>query len=144
MDNKLLNQTALTKLDQENLAESISNNLLEGSVDLLEAYAKLKAMEEVVKKVKAKIEEDSINEADKYGKGQHEAYGIKFQVKEGSKRFDYSGDAEYTRLKEALKERENMLKNIPYEMVDPETGEVATPPKIKYTKSSLNILFPKE
>ena len=29
-------------------------------------------------------------------------------------------------------------------IVDPETGEVATPPKIKYTKSSLNILFAKE
>jgi hypothetical protein len=144
MDNKLVNQTALTKLDQENLAEVISNNLLEGSVDLLEAYGKLKAMEAVLSKVKAKIEEESITEADKYGKGKHSAHGFEFQVKEGSKRYDYSGDAEYTRLKEALKERENMLKNIPYEMVDPETGEVATPPKIKYTKSSLNILFPKE
>ena len=28
MDNKLVNQTALTKLDQENLAEVISKNLL--------------------------------------------------------------------------------------------------------------------
>jgi hypothetical protein len=143
MNNKLTTQSALTKTSQAELAEQISQDLLEGSVDLMEAYVKMKAMEEVLKKVKANIEPSVIDEADKYGKGEHEAYGIKFQAKEGRKTYDYSNDAEHTRLKEQLKLRENMLKNIPYEMVDPETGEVSTPPKIKYSKSSITIKFPK-
>jgi transcriptional regulator of heat shock response len=143
MNNKLTTQKAITKTSQEELAEQISQDLLEGSVDILDAYIRLKSMEEVIKKVKSKVEDEAINEAYKYGKGEHEAYGVKFQSNEGRRTFDFSGDAEYLRLKEELKEREAMLKALPYEMVDPETGEVATPPNIKYSKSSISIKFPK-
>lgn len=132
----------LTKAEQEATAVELSNFLLENS-NCLEALMKLKSYENIINSVKKSIEAEAINEADKYGKGQHEVMGVKFQVKEGSRRYDYTNDDTYNKLKAELKEREEFLKGLKKPMVDPETGELAQPPIEKYTKSSITISFPK-
>lgn len=141
--NQITKLEVLTKAQQDQVAASIAENLLDNN-NPLEAFIKLKAFEEVFKKVKSQIDEEAMKEADKYGKGQHVLNGVAFQVKNGRAVYDFSDDEEHAKLKQDLKDRETFLKSIKSPMVDPETGVLASPAKVKHAKDSISITFPKQ
>lgn len=139
---QIIKKTNLTKTEQIQTAQEIIDNLSETG-NPLEVMIKLKAFKNIVDSAIKQVEEDSITEADKYGKGEHKIMNVGFQVKDGSRRYDFTNDSTYNDLKQQLKDREAFLKGITKEMVDPETGELIQPPVINYTKESITVKFPK-
>ena len=66
------------------------------------AYAQLTALEEMIKASKERIKESALDEAERYGTKTIAAYGCEFQVKEAGVKYDYSDNAHWRDLKEAV------------------------------------------
>lgn len=131
------------KEEQQNYADQAIAEILDGEVDPIEADMRLKAMEEVIKKIRTDIRVKSciIDEAEKYGKS-FVKYGVNIAVSSRTtKDFTGCGDEVYnemTKQQEALKlqikAREAMLSTG----VNPETGEAYQPPR---TETSVFLTY---
>ena len=123
-----------------------------GEEDLLSAFIKLKALKGAVDAAVKELTGDAMNVADMYADGERVLHGVKFQVKGGTEKYDFSHDAIWKAFKDeedeaanARKKREGFLKSLEKRMVDPETGEYISPAILTgYNASSLAITFPKE
>lgn len=116
-----------------------------GEVDPLELHIKAKALTKALAELIDKTEELTREEAMKYGGKSFEAFGATIQLKEGADTPDLAEDPVLTRLKEAVKKREELLKQA-YKMkgvqvVDESTGEVIPILPPKPTKASIAISF---
>lgn len=74
----------------------------DGYMNPLLAYAQLTALEEMIKASKERIKESALDEAERYGTKTIAAYGCEFQVKEAGVKYDYSDNAHWRDLKEAV------------------------------------------
>ena len=113
--------------------------LLNGDYNPLDVEIQLKAMEEVIKQLRADadIKNAVIAEAEKYGKS-FEHRGCKISIREGGVKYDYAGtqdsewallEAEAKEIAEKKKAREKFLQALPPEgTVSPVTGEQIFPP----------------
>ena len=90
----------------------VNEKALNGELNPLESYIELKSIESCLKDVLKGLQEDAINEAEKYGKGEHEAYGAKFNVRNGATRYDFKKIAEWSKLSAELKVFEEARKSI--------------------------------
>jgi len=88
-----------------------------------------------------RIKPDATVEALKLQKGGERVAGVHVSAVNGKRTFDYSEDKEWCNLKEKLREREALLKGLPKDMADPETGEIISPPIIKYSPETINLKF---
>jgi len=116
----------------------------EGLTDPLVAYAHCKAIEKQLKETLEIVYASAIQEAEKYPPSfEHE--GFKFQRKNGRTMYDFSGIESINEAKRKVKELESLSKQAlsagerGSTIVDDETGEVITPPKVKFTKDTLSI-----
>ena len=85
---------------------------INGEINPLEAYIDLKSIESCLKDVLKGLQEDAINEAEKYGKGEHEAFGAKFNIRNGATRYDFKKIAEWAEMSAKLKAFEEARKSI--------------------------------
>jgi len=126
------------KSEQEQFAEMAVTEILSGEIDPLAADLRLKAMEEVIKRIREdrRVKSAVIEEAEKYGKVAT-VEGVRIEIKSRTTR-DYSGcgDEVYNQLthdaenlKQQIKAREMMLSSG----ANPETGETYQPPKSSTT-----------
>jgi hypothetical protein len=119
--------------------------VMEGNeLDPLEAFATIKIMAKMFDKTKNIIESEAIAEAEKVGAKSFTKAGIKFELRDGAKNFDFSGIAEIERLEAQLKEAKEKYKmayfnHLQGQMSVSEDGEVLPIPTIKYNKSSLIV-----
>lgn len=106
----------------------------EGNQDPLDIYMKCIAMEKTAESIKKAIQKKATDEAEKYGKGEHEKNSFKFKTGEVGVKylFEESNDPilkkysiDFDNSKSRLDERKNFLKNIKeaIRIVDEETGD---------------------
>ena len=127
----------------------LKEELLSGNEEPLKLEVQLKGMEELIKKLRSDddIKDQMINEGMKYPDKSFEIYGAKFTKTTVGVKYDFDvcNDSEWKSLKHItdsykseLKERENFLKGLKKDVVNPETGELISPP-IKTGKESLSV-----
>jgi hypothetical protein len=122
-----------------------------GDANPLEVLVMLRSLEAVSELVREEIEENVINEADRFNEKVIERYGARIEKREVGVKYNYarSGDIEYERLKVdaetakcRLSERETFLKALkePITLVNKETGEVyEVNPPLKTSKSGVAV-----
>jgi hypothetical protein len=134
------------KADISEYANKMISLVENGEADPLELHIKAKALTKALAELIEKTEELTREEAMKYGGKSFEAFGATIQLKEGADTPDLDEDAVLRELKEAVKARESILKQV-YKMkggvqvVDEATGEVVPLLPPKPTKSSIAISF---
>ena len=133
------NLTTMSKKEILSLAEKQAEYIKEqGESD--RAWCFFHKLESLIKQAKALVSDDAINQI-KEGVSYH---GVEMKVKcKGD--WDYSNDAEWVRLKNLLKDREEFLKGVKesFNQVNEETGEVVTifPPIRKWSKDFIEGKF---
>jgi vacuolar-type H+-ATPase subunit E/Vma4 len=133
----------LSKAAIQKTANALTEEILQYE-DALDATIKLRAMRDAISIVLADIEIEAMEVASRYGKDDKAFGGTTVSVRNGSVRYDYSGDATWAEIQSQLKARERLLKGVKEEIIVKETGEIVKPPQVNYTKSSLTVSFPKE
>ena len=133
----------LAQKDHEGIIERIVEYVRSGDIDPLEVELYLKAMDNIVSSVRKDMyyKEAVEAEADKYPEKKIPIQGCIVE-KSSRSTMDYSTDQEWCSMNKDLKARETMLKSLEKEMVDPDTGVVATPPA-KKVSSFFKITFQK-
>jgi hypothetical protein len=143
----LLKNLPISKSGVEDIVNAAVDDILSGRQNPLMIAIKLKAMEDIIKAIRANqdVKDFTMNEADIPDHGKtFDFMGAKITIAEQSK-YDFSTDKQWTEMnneinlkKDILKIRENTLKSLDKEMADPTTGEVYIPPK-KTTEKQLRI-----
>ena len=119
--------------------------VMEGNeLNPLEAFATIKKMGKMFDKTKGIIESEAISEAEKFGSKSFDKAGIKFELRDGAKTFDYKGIKEIDDLEEQLKQAKEKYKNAYLNaqsgnMTVSEDGEVLELPLVKFSKQSLIV-----
>jgi hypothetical protein len=142
MDNALsfITEFNLTKTQIDLFAQKAIEQIDTGLYNPLSIHLCLKAMEELIKKVKEGIAEQVMVEAEKHGKS-FEYMGAKVQLTE-RRSYDYSNDDTWNQINRSLKQREELLKYLTAPLADTETGEIINPIPFK-TISVISIALPK-
>ena len=139
----------LSKSDIAAASNKVINAVLDGEVDPIEVYVRVKAVATACKQVLDNIETEVIDESYKYAGKSFDKLGATLTRKEGSLLLDYEEDAVYADIKKQLKAREEQLKTA-YQMNrkgdvyiagDGEQVPIVPP---KPTKSSLAVSFKAE
>ena len=123
----------------------IAKQVESGNMNPLQGYVMLKQIEAQLKDCFDIVKDQAIDKAEKYGKGEHEAYGCKFQVRNAAGRWDFSNLQEHSEMKQALKDYEDGMKAA-YKarlsgqvMVNQSTGELNELPEFKEGKTTISI-----
>ena len=155
---KLSDLQEITKGHLTALSRELTNPIIDGDIDPVEGYLKIKAAYELLKMaVDNKMLKDTVIEAvNGYGAKDREKYGIKFNVKNLPDNWDLSGDYILNDLLQEkkvidlkIKARQEYLKSAYHsdvKYVDPDTGEeIHVRSQIEYIggAQTLMILFPK-
>ena len=141
----------VTKSGVNDLFISAKELIIEGEADPLKFAVQVKALEELVKQLRADkdIRDCIIEEIAKHGK-EADYSGNKLTVRESGVRYDFSqcGSSKYVEIDDSIKdlsekkkELETFLKTIPETgIADPETGEMLYRPSKKSTTSPVVTL----
>ena len=131
------------KVDLELKIKQISNAILDGNINPIEAELSLKKFEELTKGVRAKVKDNFLTALDAYSEKTIKVFGAEI-TKRNMTTYDYSTcndsalqelQLEFDLAKAKLDERKDMLKNIvPMSVVNPETGEFLNPPSQKVSE----------
>ena len=128
------------------IVESAVNNIVEGNIDPMQAYAVLTTFERAIAKIKDNmhVRDICLRELSKYGKDGATIGDLVFTEAEAGVKYDYSqcGSSEYEELVKTredidtrIKQLEKCLKAMPVGgMADTITGEVWYPP-VKTSKT---------
>ena len=142
--------TILTKSQVIKLFETTKDQIMAGEAEPLKVAIQLKALEDVIKKLRTdiQIKDYTLEEAERYGEKSFDVHGANFQIKETGVKYDYSNCNDATLeglynkmndLKKKIKDRENMLKMISEDNQAISTdGEILNPP-IKTSKTGITI-----
>lgn len=120
----------------------LNDKVINGEMSALKAYILLKDLEKLTKDVLKGLQDQAIDEAESYGKGEHDAYGAKFQVRNGATRWDFKHIQEWKNKSADLKAYEESLKALAksgHTGIDEETGEVLELPKQVFGATTLSI-----
>ncbi len=121
--------------ERKSFVDACVNEILSGDRNPLEFEVMLKSLEDTIKEIRKNeaVKGYVLNEANKYPEKTF-AFG-NVDITKGSRATnDYSNDGEWVALKAKLKEREEFLKGLKVQMVDPETGDIVNPPIKKHTE----------
>ncbi|KPL08384.1 hypothetical protein AMJ86_00720 [bacterium SM23_57] len=132
---KLLSHVPDTAVKQIDLANEILRFALSGDVNPLGTELLMKSLENVINLVRKddRFREAVIDEISKYEEKSFSFDGAVI-TKGERKNYDFSTDPRWVALREQLKEREALLKNIPKsEEIITLDGEVIQRPEIKIT-----------
>jgi len=129
------------EMRQQELAHFV-DEVEQGKRSALIAYAHLKRTADEYTSAIKQIEDNAMNEAHNFGEKSFETQGFKFEIRNGAKRFDYSGIDEWKEQRDALKETEERYKAAFIArqkglMTASEDGEELQLPELKISKDSL-------
>lgn len=141
-DVQIMKETALPNI--ENALNFLVWSVVNGEQNALEVFAVVKTIEKLFTDAKKKIDEFALTESERYNQSTFEAFGQKFELRNGGTTFDYKGIKEWEEAKKNLSDIEEKYKQafISYEKgllnvtLD---GEELTLPKVSYRKSSLIV-----
>jgi hypothetical protein len=138
----LLNNLPVSKAGVEEITNAAIEDVLSGRQNPLNIAIKLKAMEDIIKSIRANqdVKDFTLDTAEKTGSKSFDFNGARITIADTTK-YDYSVDDNWKKMnneielkKEILKIRENTLKGLDKPMADPETGEMYNPPIITKDK----------
>ena len=140
----------LSKSQVIDLFVETKDQIMSGEQSPLKTAVHLKALEELIKKLRTdeQIQSYTLDEALKEGTNTFKMYGAEIQIKEMGTKYDFSGCndsllgglyGELHVLKKKISDRENMLKSISEDSpaVSME-GEILNPP-LKTSKTGISI-----
>lgn len=114
-------------------AEIVAAVMEHGTLDSLKGYVMLKRLEADLENAMSVLKPAAIQKATEFGKGEHDAYGARFQVKAAAGRWDFKSLPWFASLEAKRKANEEKAKAA-YQaaqrmqtIVDDETGEVIQP-----------------
>ena len=140
----------LSKSQVIDLFVETKDQIMSGEQDPLKVAVHLKALEELISKLRKddQIQDYTLEQAMKEGQKIFNIYGAEIQIKEMGVKYDYSNcnDSKLIKLyndmanlKKDIKKRETMLQNISDKTdIISEQGEVLLPP-VKRSKTGLSI-----
>lgn len=127
----------------QTIAAEITEQVSEGNMRSIQAYAQAHILEQVAKQIKASVKDAATDEASEPST----IAGMEYARKEAGTRYDYSNSPEWVELNDRKKELEAKLRALksPEQFVDPETGElIERNPPIKTSSTTITIKIPKE
>jgi len=142
----LLNNIPVNKQAVEDIIKSAVEDILSGRQNPLDVAIKLKAMEDIIKSIRANqdVKNFTLYTAEKSGSKSFDFNGARITIADQSK-FDYSKDKRWNELElqkkivtDKIKIYEKLLQDLDKEVADPETGELITP-AIKTVEKQLRI-----
>ncbi len=142
----LLNNLPVSKTAVEDIVKSAVDDILSGRQNPLDIAIKLKAMEDIIKAIRANqdVKDFTLDTAEQAGSKSFDFNGAKITIAEVSK-YDYSADKHWSELENTIKIardrqkiHEKLLQDLDREMADPETGEMIIP-ATKRTEPQLRI-----
>ena len=113
----------------------------EGIANPLDSYIMLKMHKDAVEDALKQLKPLALSEAQRYGKGEHNhPLNVKFQVKQGGGRYDFSNVTAHSEILKQLKRIEDLAKqaykqNTP--LVIQDTGEFIEIPNFKSNEDSI-------
>jgi hypothetical protein len=130
-----------TKSQRETFVAACVSEIKSGIHNPLNIDIQLKNLEETIKAIREQVKEDILAELAKYPDKTFEYNGVTF-TKKNAVSYDYSNDSVWSSLKETIKAREALLKNVTTPIADAETGEMIEP-AIKKSTETYSITFNK-
>lgn len=116
-DSSSLLKEAVSKESLTDAAGQVFLSVKEGEIDALDTYMKAKIGAEYLGIIMNGVKDEAITDAGKYGKEEMLMYGCKFEVANGTTKYDYSHDTEWAALqvkmdtlKVEMKAREDLMK----------------------------------
>lgn len=106
------NSVELSKTNAENIATQVINQVQEGFIDPLDTLAKLSFLSQTIEQALKAIRPIALNEAEKYGEKNFDAFGVNFQIKETAVKYDYSQNEEWQQFDEQEKELKLLKKQL--------------------------------
>mgnify|MGYP003153777235 FL=1 len=120
--------------------DSLVSKVLAGDVNPLEVYVTIKKVEEALKQAKNKLQDLSIDEANKYGSKTFAYLDTDITVKNGPTRYDYSNIPEVVAKEQELKALKDKHKSaIKHSIVDTNTGELLQAPIVKGGRETISV-----
>jgi uncharacterized ParB-like nuclease family protein len=99
----------------------------------LNLLVKLTAMEKIIEGIKDGIKDQLLQEADLTGEKVFTIDGVKFEKKSRTNYY-YNNCPRHEALKSELKALEDLMKTLPAEMADTDTGEIIPPANKSFTE----------
>ena len=131
-----------SRLRAQQLAEQLSDQVLDGNKDPLEAWGELKMLEDAIKKAKDLIRDPAIEELAKYGPSTM-MNGVKLTKYNGKRTYKYDHNDDWSELKSKMQDVERKMKiAVNDTIVDEETGEVIPPAKVVYSSETISVELP--
>jgi len=130
-----------SKSTQIAMADRFTAKVNEGAENPLDAFIRLRNIEKALEIALDRLKPLALIEGEKLAKSGEKVHGVHVSVVGGKRTFDYSNDKIWNEVKEKLKEREEFLKGLKKEMADVDTGEIISPPVIKYYSETLYLKF---
>lgn len=129
---QVINLLPASKTRQDEFVSQVLSKVEEGEINPLSLETYLKAMEDVIKRIRkdAEFKESLGLEVDKHGEKEFRV-GNSIVVKSSRTTWDYSADDKWKRLDKEKKDHEKLLKALTEETASTESGEVYTPPTPK-------------
>lgn len=109
--------------------------------DPLEALARVKFLQKVLKECEGKLQEMAQQELSRHGGKYVILDGVKYELKTNGTRYDYSHDSKWQQLKSALDEHQKLMRSIKKPVADTETGELIEPARKKEGVENINVTF---
>ncbi len=129
------------EMRQQELAHFV-DEVEKGQTSALIAYAQIKRVADEYASAIKQIEDNAMEEAHSFGEKSFETQGFRFEIRNGAKRFDYSGIDEWKLHRDALKETEERYKAAFVArqkglLTASQDGEELQLPELKISKDSL-------
>ena len=116
----------INAIAKEDVINNVIGEVLEGNINPLELEMKLRALEDISKKIRAdiRIKNAVYDEALNYNGQQYMEHEVKITTR---KTADYKDDEEWVLLRAKVKSREMFLKSLKAPVLDKDTGEMIQP-----------------
>ena len=123
----------INAIAKEDVINNVIGEVLEGNINPLELEMKLRALEDISKKIRAdiRIKNAVYDEAMKHDGQQYMEHEVKITTRKNA---DYKDDEEWTLLKAKVKAREVFLKSLKEPIIDKDTGEMIQPAKYRVSE----------
>lgn len=123
----------------------ILDDVEDGNISALKAYMDIKREADIYAAALKQIKDAAIDEAEKYGKGEHDAEGGRFQVKNASGKYSYKHIEAWVAANKVLKDLEDGYKKAAQERekgrnVVTDDGEIVEPADFTPGATTIAIL----
>jgi len=123
----------INEFTKTDVINNVIGEVLDGNINPLELEMKLRALEDISKKIRGdiRIKNAVYDEALNYDGQQYMEHEVKITSR---KTADYASDDEWILLKAKVKAREVFLKSLKEPTIDKETGEMVQPARYKVSE----------